>query len=216
MEKKIREPLYEVIWKGKNVTKDISLYLISLNYSDHLHAKNDEIQLTFDDRDHKWKNEWFPEKGDVIKIKIGIYDETEKLLDIGSFQIEEIELNGPPDQLTVKALSAFFKDVAVQQKRTTAWENASLERILRDIASRNGLEFFGKISPKVTFRRIDQKDKTDLAFARELCEKYGYCVKIDDKRLIIIKETEIELQHPVATIDRENSDIIVSSEPCGI
>lgn len=90
---KIREPVYVITWKGKEITRDLSSYITEISYTDHLHGKSDEIQMIFEDRDDRWKSAWYPQKGDIVQVKIGIIDTSERWLNCGKFQIDEIEFN---------------------------------------------------------------------------------------------------------------------------
>ncbi|HOP33224.1 MAG TPA: hypothetical protein PKU94_07610 [Candidatus Hydrothermia bacterium] len=204
---KIREPIYKIIWAGKDVTRDVSPYLIELRYTDNLHGKSDEIELVFEDRDSRWKSSWMPKKGDVVKVEIGIEDDSQRWLTCGSFTIDEIEFSGPPDTVSVKGQSTYVTE-PLRQKKTTAWENTTLRQICQSIAKRNNLKPNLRINPDIKFKRIDQKDETDLAFVKSICEKYGYNVKIEQEQLIVSKPEELEKANAVAEIGRETSNII--------
>lgn len=215
---KIREPLYKIIWSGRDVSKDVSPYLLSLRYVDNIHGKSDEIELSFEDRDDRWKKQWFPQKGDKVEVSIGIAENEERWLKCGNFQIDEIESTGPPDVLSVRGTSTYVKE-EIQQKKTSAFENITLSGIAKKIAERLSLKPFIKISPDIRFKRIDQKEQTDLEFLRKLCEKYGYCVKVESEKLIVMKEEELEKQSPVMKISRETADIInfrFSNKACDV
>jgi phage protein D len=215
---KIREPLYSITWAGRDVSKDVSPYLTNLTYTDHLHGKSDEIQMTFEDRDDRWKSSWYPTKGDVVKVKIGIKEDSERWLNAGTFQIDEIEFGGPPDAITVKGLATYITE-AYRQKRTHAWENVNLSKVILDIARRNKLKPQIKINPDIKLKRIDQKDENDLGFVRGICEKYGYNVKVDSERLICVKPDELEESEPVYIIRRGRHNVIsyrFSTKTCEI
>jgi len=203
----IREIVYKIIWAGKEVTKDVSPFITELIYTDHLHGKSDEIQIIFEDRDSKWKSVWYPQKGDIVQVSIGIIENNEKWLNCGKFQIDELEYNGPPDIINVKGLATFVSE-PLRQSRTHSWENSTLSKILTDIAKRNKLKPVISINPDINFKRIDQKNETDLSFAKTLCEKYGYCIKIDSERLIVTKPEELEKNKTIRDISRASSEII--------
>lgn len=207
---KVREPLYTVHWQGKDVTTDISPYLIGLSYSDYLSGKSDEIELAFENRDRRWLSSWFPKKGDILDVKIGIADPDERWLKCGRFQIDEIEFSGPPDVVSVRGLSVFLSR-PVRQPRNHSWENTSLSKILNDIARRNGLRPVIDMDSDIRFDRIDQKDQTDLDFLYDLCEKYGYAVKVDSERLIVARPENLEKRKAVRVISLSLEDFNVIS-----
>lgn len=203
--KKVREPLFEIIWAGKNVTRDLTPYLISLKYSDHLHGKTDELTLTFENRDGRWHTSWYPEKGVKLKVRIGLYDEpgVERWLNCGTFEIEELNFSGPPDIVEITA-KAVFASTSREQKKTQGYENTSLSEIARKVAQRLGLKPLVTVKPDISFKRIDQREETDLEFLRKLCEKYGHCVKVEDEKLIVYPEEELEKGSVVKVITRED------------
>lgn len=202
----LREPLYQIIWTGKDVSRDVVPYLISLNYTDYLHGKSDEIELIFEDRNDKWKSAWYPQKGDQLEVKIGIKEDEEKWLKAGIFEIDEVESSGPPDIMRVKGLSAFIKK-GLRQLKTRAWESIKLSGIVLQIASEHGLDAQVKVGPEIEFKRLDQKEKSDLNFVRELADKYGYYTKIDHGKFIFVRKEELEKYQIVATIERGKSGL---------
>lgn len=207
-ERRLREPLYEIIWKGKRVERDLSPYLLSLQYTDHLHGKADELSLTFEDRDDRWKTSWFPEKGDVLKVRIGLRDDKEEVwLNCGSFQIEEIELSGPPDVVSIKGKS-IFATTEREQKRSTAYENITLSELAQTIAKRLNLTPKLQIDPDIRFNRLDQKGETDLAFLKRLSDQYGYILKVWDNNLIMYKEEKLENEKPAVKVSKNPQNII--------
>ncbi len=204
---KIRTPLYKVVWQGKDVTRDLAEYLLSLTYTDHLHGKSDEIDIAFEDRDDRWKNSWYPEKGGLLGIEIGLKEyDSEKWLKAGLFKIDEISFSGPPDIISVKGLSAYIT-TSQRQKKTTAWENIKFSQVISELATRNKLNPYLSIDPDIKFNRVDQKNKSDLAFIKELAEKYGYTAKIDSERLIFSKPASLEERGTVITIEKGDSDL---------
>lgn len=45
------KPTYKIEYNEKNITKDVSAYVLSLEYSDYEHGTSDEITITFEDTD---------------------------------------------------------------------------------------------------------------------------------------------------------------------
>ncbi|MBI4691691.1 MAG: tail protein X [Nitrospirae bacterium] len=204
---KIREPLYKITWLGKEITKDLEDYFLGLTYTDHLHGKSDEIDISFEDRDDLWKDSWYPSKGDKLEIEIGLKEnDSEKWLKAGTFKIDEITFSGPPDTISIKGLSAFITE-SQRQKKTKAWENVKLSQVISELASRNGLESEIEIDTDIQFNRLDQKNKSDLAFIKELANKYGYNTKIDSERLIFQKPDKLEEIGAVIVIKKGDADL---------
>jgi phage protein D len=203
----VREPIYELIWNSRNVTRDVAPYVLSITYTDELAAKDDEINITFEDSNDRWKRQWYPQKGDMLDVKIGMKDKIVKMLNAGSFEIDELNFHSPPDTIAVRGISAYIKQ-SFRQKKTTAWENTTLSKIVSTIASRDNLTPNLYISPDIVFKRKDQKDLSDLAFLAQLASQYGYYTKIDHGRLIFIKKEKAESVSVVMKLKRGVSNII--------
>src|SRR5574344_1774116 len=93
------KPTFKIEYNKKDITKDVSNYVVNIEYTDFEHGQSDEISITFEDSEKLWQNAWIPSKGDSLRLFIGY--EGEKLLNCGVFEIDEIEFATPPDTLIV-------------------------------------------------------------------------------------------------------------------
>ena len=116
-------PIFTLYYESKDITKSVSPYVLSIEYTDNEHGESDELQLIFDDTDKLWQSSWLPSKGDKLKLHIGY--ENEKLLNCGTFEIDEIEFESPPDSLTVKSLATGIKD-SFREINSNGFENISI------------------------------------------------------------------------------------------
>ena len=205
---KVTKPLYSITYNSKDISLDVASYGVSISYSDYLDAKSDSIELVFEDRDDRWKNSWYPQKGDEIELKLGILEKNEeKWLNAGSFQIDEIEFNSPPDTINIKGLSSYIKQ-PFRELKTRSFENMTLSSVVSQIAKEDGLDTHLEIDPDIPFKRLDQKSKSDLEFLKELANRWGYYTKIDHNRLIFVKLEKMEKAGVVETIERGKSGIV--------
>jgi len=119
-----------IIYEGKDISRDIAPYLISFTYTDNASDKADDISLTLEDRARLWCGDWFPSKGDKILASIIVHnweDESKtESLPCGLFEVDQIECSGPPNQVTIKAVSTLVSKPMRQEKHTKAWENVTL------------------------------------------------------------------------------------------
>jgi len=95
---------FTVLYAQKDVTSDLSACLLSLTYTDYLTGQSDELELELEDVDGRWKNAWYPGKGDTLTVALGWNGQD--LVDVGTFQIDEIEFAGGPSTVTIRALAA--------------------------------------------------------------------------------------------------------------
>jgi len=193
-------------YNGKDISTDIAPYVLSFSYTDNAHGKADDLQVKLEDREHLWKGDWFPEKGAklVASILCESWDSPEAkpvIMACGTFTLDEIELSGPPDTVSIKAVSAAMTTSIRQQKKTKAWENASLKQVAQDIADSNGLQlkYDGKDFP---FSRMDQRETSDLGFLQRMAEERGMNLKIADDTIVLMNAQGYDAKDTVRTITR--------------
>ena len=173
-------PIFELFYEQKNITKDVSAYVTSIEYTDVEHGESDELQIVFEDSEKLWQSSWLPAKGDTLRAYIGY--EAEKLLNCGIFEIDELEFDAPPDTITVKGLATGIKK-PLRQKNSVAYENKTLKQIANEIANKHGYTLVGEIED-VKVDRITQNKERDLTFLTKLAEQYGYIFKIAENNLV--------------------------------
>lgn len=100
-------PIFKPEYNNKNITEDVSDYVLIIDYTDYEHGQSDEISITFEDADGLWSGTWIPSKGDALRLFIGYAGE--KILNCGIFEIDEIEYETPSNTLTVRALATGIK-----------------------------------------------------------------------------------------------------------
>ena len=129
-------------YEGKDISKDITPFLLSFTYTDNASDKADDISFSLEDRQRLWLDDWFPAKGDKVGASIIVHDWDEAnetdLLPCGAFEVDQITCSGPPNVVTIKAISTLVSKPMRQEKHTQAWENISLSLIAGDIAGKNG------------------------------------------------------------------------------
>ena len=181
------QPTFKLEYNKKDITKDISKYVLSINYTDFEHGQSDEIEIVFEDSEKLWQSAWIPSKGDSLRLYIGYIGE--KLLNCGLFEIDEIEFQTPPDTLTVKAIATGITK-SLRQKNSVAYENKSLKQIANEIAKKHNFSLVGEIED-IRVERITQNQTRDLKFLKTLAEQYGYIFKITDNQLVFYKTQKL-------------------------
>ena len=180
-------PIFTLYYESKDITKSVSPYVLSIEYTDNEHGESDELQLIFDDTDKLWQSSWLPSKGDKLKLHIGY--ENEKLLNCGTFEIDEIEFESPPDSLTVKSLATGIKD-SFREINSNGFENKTLKQIINEYANKHNLVVIGNIED-IQVERITQNKETDLKFLTRIAEQYGYIFKITEDKLVFYQVKEL-------------------------
>lgn len=207
----IRHPAFTLTYAGQNITTDITAMVIELTYSDtsgaytrgrgrHHHKEADEIEVTLEDRDRRWQGSWYPQQGDTVSLQMGY--ETEPYLNCGTFQVDELELTGPPDTFHIKCISAAITP-SLRTKRSFAYENVTLLDVANVVAARNGLTVVNaQQTQNISWQRITQHHETDLAFLRRLALAHNYDFTVRNNQLVFYDRTTLEQSAPVLTVLR--------------
>ncbi|MEI8390466.1 MAG: Cro/Cl family transcriptional regulator [bacterium] len=194
------KPVFKIEYENKDITASIAPSVLSVTYSDFEHGQSDEVEIQLEDKEHLWKSSWYPVKGDTLKLNIGY--ENEKLLNCGSFEIDEMEFSAPPDTINLKALAANIKK-ALRQNNSVAYENKTLLQIGQEIANKHNLKLVGNVKD-IKIKRITQNNKRDLEFLKNLAEEYGYIFKVSDNKLTFYEIAKLKSQSPALIINRKD------------
>lgn len=191
----------EITIAGKNVTGDVSPYLSKLTYSDKEEAESDDVSLDFEDTAGKWQSSWCPQQGDTLQVQL--ISAAGDALDCGLFEVDEIELELPPDMLSVKAIAAAVTQ-GLRTKNSKAFEKQSLRKIAQYFADKHNLKLVGNTSSlqKIEIDRKTQDRQTDLSFLQGLAREYGLIFSIRGNQLVFIDMDELDKQPSVMAIDR--------------
>lgn len=194
----VPDPKLVVLYQQKDITSAIEPSLISLDYIDQIGGASDSVEISLEDTDQRWQNEWYPTFGDQLTVSIGYAGQP--LLPCGTFEIDEIDLEGPPDVVRIKALGAGVKH-AVRSRRGRAYENTTLAAIAATVAQHSKLKLMGKIAP-ISITRVTQAFETDLAFLHRVAREYGYDFSVRGTTMTFYRRSDLKSSAPILTIDR--------------
>jgi phage protein D len=195
----IQTPMVSVVYQGKDITTAISPMLTEFEYVDNLEGESDSLTLVVEDTKRRWQNAWYPQFGDMITVQLGYADAP--LLPCGDFEVDEVEFEGPPDTVRIKALSTGVKR-SVRTHNGRAYENTTLADIATTVAQRNKLTLAGTIGG-VKITRVTQVYETDLTFLKRVAESYGYSFSIRGAKLCFFKRADLKAATPTLTITRQ-------------
>lgn len=201
-----------LLYNNKNISEEIDQYLLSFTYTDHANGKADDLQITLEDREGLWRSEWFPEKGARLSSGLVVSNwngtQREEALPLGFFEVDDLDINGPPDTVTMKAISVPITSSLSGEDKTRAWEKTKLSVIAADIAGPAGMELFYDTDDDPEYDRIEQTEEADLPFLQKLCEDAGLSLKVTGLQLVIFDDSKYEQMEPVKTIIRGRSNVI--------
>ena len=203
----VRAPQWILTYQGVNISADISQMILGITYTDRVGGSASEIEIALEDHEKRWQGPWYPQQGDVINLLIGY--RMEPLLPCGDFQVDEIELEGPPDVFRIRCLSAYITP-AMRTRRSAAYEGQTLRQIAGTIAGVYGLELVSaEATPDVTYARVTQRHETDLEFLRRLADEQDYEFSIRGRQLVFYPRLSLEQIPPAMTIGR--TDVLAFS-----
>jgi len=194
----VAQPVWLVEYGGKDITADIAPFVLAVTYTDRLEGESDEVEIALDDREGRWKNAWYPTKGDRLTVRMGY--EGQPLVPCGEFELDEIELSGPPDTVTLRGVAAGIKP-ALRTKKSRAFEGMTLRQIAERVARENGLTLAGKVDD-ITLGRVTQHQEHDLAFLKRISDDYGQVFSVRGDTLTFYELADLQAEAAVLVIDR--------------
>jgi len=186
---------FSVLYDNKNITEDVRKYLLSITYNDKTEGESDEIEIELEDVDALWQNNWYPEKGAKLTVTIG-------KLKCGVFEIDELEIKGPPDVVSIRGMATGIKS-SLRTKKSDAHENKTLKQIAEKVAEKNSLTIAGEI-PELTIGRATQNKETDLAFLKRIASQYGIVFSVRDKVITFTSVYDLEKRGSSFTVDKSD------------
>ena len=196
-----RQPTLRITYEGVDITSDIRELIIDASYTDNLEGKADDLKITIENRDLRWLDAWLPGEGDRISFQLGYTGPPEDFIPAVQFEADEPEWSGVPDRLSLGGVSVPVT-ASLREIRSVAYEGVTLQDIAQQIANRHNLELVGEV-PNITFKRVSQKEQTDLEFLKKLAADYGMVFKVESAtRLVFFRVESLELSDPVFAIAR--------------
>lgn len=193
-----RKPKWVIKYQGVDVTPDLSVYAPTVTYTDQIHGLSDEIEVELEDSQAKFRDPWYPTKGDVIELFIGY--EGERLMPCGQFCLDQVRGSGPPFVVCFHGIAAEMT-ADLRTLRSKAYESTSLEAIAEQVAKAHGYELVGDVAA-VAIKRITQNQERDLSFLKRVAADYGHAFKVVGKKLVFVRKSELAKASPARTIDR--------------
>ncbi|MCL2636969.1 MAG: Rha family transcriptional regulator [Oscillospiraceae bacterium] len=137
-------------------------------------------------------------------------DGKDRVMDCGSFEIDDLGSNGGADRgstVTLKCTSLPNSSTVRTQEKSRAWENIKLSSIAAQIAKTNGMDimFISDFDP--VYERREQVLESDISFLSGLCYNAGISLKVTSGIIVLFDATEFEKKPAVRKIERGKADI---------
>ncbi|MDG2958884.1 phage late control D family protein [Exercitatus varius] len=197
----VPKPDFSLFYEKTNITADIEPHLVQFTYTDHLEGQSDELTVEFEDISSKWVRQWFPTQGDKLRAAIGYKGSL--LVDIGEFEIDEVEYRYKPSSISLKALSTGVSK-ANRTLKPKAYENTTLAQVVAKVADSLKLKVVGKIKA-IPIKRITQYQESNVEFLARLAREYHHSFKIVGSQLVFTDKTELGQSEPVLILEERDT-----------
>lgn len=180
-------PTFTITAAGKDITQDVTARLVSLDITDTVDETSDSLTLVLEDTSETLAP---PASGARLEVSIG-YDF--RNVRLGSFVVDEVELDGPPDIFSIRASSTpFVSDrggkgkAEFTSRKSRSWSGKTIGEIVETIAGECGLTPVVDQSLRDTaVPHIDQVAESDANLLLRIARRYGAVLKPADGRLVI-------------------------------
>lgn len=109
--------------------------------------------------------------------------EGQPLKRMGAFTVDEVQLSGPPDTMTIRGKASDMRGSG-KTVRSGSWENVPLSQIVNEVAKRNGWESVCPVATKI--ERVDQRNESDFNFVTRLAKQYDSTAKVAEGKLLVM------------------------------
>ena len=190
----------------KDISEDISKFFLSLTFTDNLSDAADDVTIELEDRAQLWQADWYPiGEGNMLDITIHTYNRVtlhdgETVFYAGKFEIDEIEANGFPSTVSIKAVSVLGDSTLRGTRKNRTWEEISVWKCAADICEQNGIKLLWDCEANPNLDHVEQADESDLDFLLKICHDHGMSLKITPEQIIIFDDAKFESADPVITV----------------
>ena len=132
-------------------------------------------------------------------------DGKDDMLECGQFELDDIQVTGPPSLVTIKGTSLFYSSTIRQTKKSKSWEKYNLKGIASEIARKNGMVCMFEADDNPYYKRVEQYKTSDIAFLKKLCKRAGCSLKVTNNIIVIFEKAKYEKRSVVRTFTKGES-----------
>lgn len=184
-------PTFSISAAGTDITSDISARLVSLEITDTVDESSDGMKLVLEDTTQDLA---LPKSGAKLEVSIGYNFANVR---IGAFVVDEVEVDGPPDLVTVSASSTpFVTDrngggaSSFTSRKSRSFEGKTIGEIVATVAGECGLSpVVDKTLKDTVIPHVSQVGESDSNLLLRIARQYGAILKPADGRIVLALET---------------------------
>jgi len=181
-------PSFSIIANGLDISGEITRRLVSMDITDTVDETSDGITIVLEDTTQSLA---LPKSGARLEVSLGWNGDNSK---IGTFIVDEVGIEGPPDIITITGSSTPFVngsggDASFLGKKTRSWDGKTIGEIVETIAAECGLTpVVDNTLKNVLIPHIDQLNESDANLLVRIARRYGGILKPAEGRLILSAE----------------------------
>lgn len=196
---------FQLYLGDKDITERIDDRLVSLSLSEAREDSADQLEIKLDDSDGLFA---LPGVGHRLKLNLGW--DPNSLVEKGIFIIDEVNHEGAPDTISIKARSAELNK-PIRTRRDRSFHDTTLGKLVAAIAKDNKLLLRMSESLKeIKISHLDQHNESDLHFLTRLGKEHDAVTTIKKDRLLFLSINEGKNSQgnslPVIEIHRSQGD----------
>jgi phage protein D len=129
-------------------------------------------------------------------------------LSCGTFEIDSVDVSGPPHTVAIKSTSIPYTSTLRMEKKSRAWEKITLKEIGTQIAQESNMNLMYEADYNPLYERKEQIQTSDIVFLQKLCKAAGMALKVTELTVIIYDAAVYDNKPEVKTLTRGSADII--------
>ena len=183
------KPTFTITANGSDITGSITSRLVSLDIVDTVDETSDGMTLVLEDTAGTLA---LPKSWAKIEVAIGYNGANQRM---GAFVVDDVTIDGPPDQITVTGSSTPFVDgngggsASFTSRKSRSWEGKTVGDIVATIAGECGLQpVVDKTLKDITIPHIAQVGESDANLLIRIARRYSGVLKPADGRLVLASE----------------------------
>lgn len=198
------QPTFKLFANDKEVTEQFAQHLIRLTIRDNRGMESDSLQIEIDDTKAHIS---LPRRGVKLAIYLGYVGHY--LHYKGTFVVDEVAHDGPPDKLIISAKPADLLNGELKASKTRSWHDRTLGGIIKTVAQEHSLKpAISADLQSIKIPHIDQTEESDLHFLTRLARDYDAITKPANGSLLFTKRgaSESASGQPLPVVDILRTD----------
>lgn len=177
------KPAFAIHVDGQDITAPMAARLVSLSLSDEAGVTSDSVEITLADHIGLARLA-VPRTGAVLSVALGYGF---ALKDMGLYTVEEVEMEGPPNQMRIRGAALITGGVtSLTAQRSRSWpEGTTIADLVATIAGEHGLDPAVSDSlARVALPHLDQIDESDINLLTRVAHDHDAIAKPGGGKLV--------------------------------